>query len=169
MSEVEILVCRESDVAKLEQSIPSPGLSSFHADRFVEQERGDSKYLVAWLDDEPVGHLNLRWDGFKGDPDAQAPDSSAIINALGVRPDKQNLGIGSALINYAEQLARERNYEHLALGVGVENTGAQRLYKRHGFDIYDDNPVVCQTNWIDDRGELKTDTEMVIVMSKSLG
>ena len=34
-----------------------------HEERFGRQQRGQITYLVAWLEEEPVGYVFLRWPG----------------------------------------------------------------------------------------------------------
>lgn len=55
------------------------------------------------------------------------------IEALAVRAAARGQGIGSALLDDAEQWARRQQRSRLALHVLVSNTGARRLYERVGF------------------------------------
>lgn len=54
------------------------------------------------------------------------------IAFLGVHPEYQGQGIGSALL----QKVKDLNYEHIWLEVSNDNTGARTLYERHGFVVW---------------------------------
>ena len=54
-----------------------------------------------------------------------------VVSHLWVLPDRQNLGVGTALLT----LAKERRPSGLQLQVYQQNVGARRLYERHGFKL----------------------------------
>ena len=54
-----------------------------------------------------------------------------VVSHLWVYPDRQNQGVGTALIG----LAKERRPSGLRLQVFQQNVGARRLYERHGFTL----------------------------------
>ncbi len=58
------------------------------------------------------------------------------IHDLYVAPEARGLGVGQALLAYAEQIARQRGYCKLTLEVLSGNTGAQALYLKQGFRGY---------------------------------
>jgi GNAT superfamily N-acetyltransferase len=131
---MEITVCRAADVPLLDQCIGSPGATSFHARRFARQERGQSTYLVAWLDGRPVGHAELRWGGCDDAAVRAARPGCPEINALTVWPESlRSRGIGSALVRAAEERARERGRTAIGLGVADDNPRAAALYARLGY------------------------------------
>ena len=55
------------------------------------------------------------------------------LDHLEVLESFQGCGIGTALIHAAEAAARELGYEPIALGVGLDNPKARRLYERLGY------------------------------------
>lgn len=57
------------------------------------------------------------------------------INTLAVLPDSQGQGIGTYLLSYAENKAREMHYNKCALSVEVNNLRARTLYERVGYRI----------------------------------
>jgi ribosomal protein S18 acetylase RimI-like enzyme len=54
-----------------------------------------------------------------------------VVSHLWVFPDRQNLGVGTALLT----LAKERRPSGLRLQVFQQNIGARRLYERCGFEL----------------------------------
>lgn len=58
---------------------------------------------------------------------------------VGVRPDRQGLGIGEKMVAFIEDLAREKGVNKLSLDVSVINPRAQKLYERLGFRVIETN------------------------------
>ncbi len=68
----------------------------------------------------------------------------------------------------AEELARERGCDRVALGVGIENARARRLYEHRGYrEAGIEN---CRVEWayIDEQGEERTEGETCAHLLKTL-
>ena len=63
------------------------------------------------------------------------------IHNLCVSPDFQRLGLGSQLLNYAQDLAVEEKQDRLRLDTNKHFTGNVDLYLRHGFKIDWEKPI----------------------------
>ncbi len=55
------------------------------------------------------------------------------IHDVHVSQHARGKGIGTAMLNALTQLARDHGFAKLTLEVAASNTGALRLYRRHGF------------------------------------
>ena len=55
------------------------------------------------------------------------------IEDLFVSPEHRSLGVGTALLGRVEQLARQKRYAQIGLGVAIENLRARSLYMRNGY------------------------------------
>ncbi len=66
----------------------------------------------------------------------QRPAGAYYIAELHVDPGLRGRGIGGALLDLAEERAREGGFPGMALGTTITNP-ARRLYERHGFRIVD--------------------------------
>ncbi|WP_433180944.1 GNAT family N-acetyltransferase [Actinoallomurus sp. CA-150999] len=131
---VTITVCRERDVELLERYMPSPGRNRFHARRFARQEQGLSTYLVAWLDERPVGSGAILWGGCGAVEVRRRYADCPELGGLGVwPPELRSRGIGTALIRAAEARVRERGHGMIGLGVNDDNHAAAALYLRLGY------------------------------------
>ena len=83
--------------------------------------QGDGVYLVAWIGDEPVGHVHL------------ALTDPPELQDVSVRPEYRRCGVASALTLAAEQEARDQRFDQLRLGVSADNATAQALYRGLGY------------------------------------
>lgn len=108
----EIRVLADDEIAAVDAVLPLSRLDSVQT------------YLVAWDGDEPVGHAHVAWEGgHVGVPE---------IQDMYVLPARRGQGIGAALVEAAERLAVERDYERMSLSVS-EAGEARRLYERLGY------------------------------------
>jgi ribosomal protein S18 acetylase RimI-like enzyme len=76
----------------------------------------------------PVGRVGL-------DFVRRAPDGIAYLWSAYVKPKQQSHGIGTALCVHLEEVAQERGFGAISLGVEKKNRRAQRLYLRLGYDV----------------------------------
>lgn len=107
--------------------------------------------FVAKLDEEIVGIIVL-YDGKTGREldrklekmifdqngvsiqiDVEAYDHEFYVDTLCVARSKRGLGLGTKMLQFAEQEAERRGYNILSLNVEVEKTKARALYNKLGF------------------------------------
>ncbi|MCF5069159.1 GNAT family N-acetyltransferase, partial [Pseudomonas syringae] len=91
--------------------------SSFH-------DAADSAIFMAYLDDEPVGHLviSTNWNGF------------AHIDELAVHAPARRHGVAKALLDVANFWSRKKKLPGIMLETQNNNLGACRLYERCGYE-----------------------------------
>ncbi|HEX5501462.1 MAG TPA: GNAT family N-acetyltransferase [Thermomicrobiales bacterium] len=123
----------EGEDARLSAASWPGGLPERHRDRLARQRRGDVLYLVAWLEDQPAGHLLLLWTGPADEPMASRLARCAEIQDFVVRPDLRSRGVGRRMLTIAEGLARRHGRARLGLNVGLDNPRARAFYERAGF------------------------------------
>jgi GNAT superfamily N-acetyltransferase len=82
---------------------------------------GDGFYLVAWEDDEPVGHGYVAL--------ADPPELGDVF----VLPRHRRRGIATALTAAAEREVAARGYDRLRLSYGVANDAARSVYEQAGY------------------------------------
>lgn len=96
-------------------------------------ERGDAVVWVAALPRYLVGQVFVQLrSGRNTLVDGRL---RAYIYAVRVRPTFRNLGIGSQLMQTAENDLLRRGYRYATLNVSRENPGALRFYERLGYRI----------------------------------
>jgi ribosomal protein S18 acetylase RimI-like enzyme len=108
-----VLKIKELASSEIERVIAVLGLSRLG--------QGDGYYLVAWEDDEPVGHAHL------------ALTDPPELQDVSVRPEFRRRGVATALAAAAERAVRERGADRLRLSVSVDNEAALALYRGLGY------------------------------------
>jgi len=164
-----IRICEITDLGKLEETIPSPGISTFHKYRFERQTEGKSLYLIAWSGSKPVGHLYIIWDGhcwLNNKAAAQYANGCPELNALSVIPEFQNQGIGTCLIATAEEIIKAKGLKSAGICVGIKNLRAKRLYERLGYVDWGQGSLEdSYTLQIDENTQI-TESEQVTMLIK---
>lgn len=163
---IEIRTCQESDIELLEKVFPSGTNNGWHLQRFKSQQKGDSTYLVAFLNGQPVGHLDLLWKPVGNEVRNKYLKDQPEINALVVVSELQSQGIGSKLIHVAEELVWKKGFQKACIGVATNNPRARALYERLGY--IDWGQGICEDSfvWIDEEGNPLHITEELIYLVK---
>jgi GNAT superfamily N-acetyltransferase len=124
-----------------------------HAERFAAQQAGWCDFLLAF--DERtrlIGHVVVRKHS-KYEPVLALLGEVPEINALASYPTGK--GTGSALLDAAEGVARDRGATRIGLAVELTNVDARRLYERRGYEDWGHGEV------IDDWDEIANDGTVV--------
>ncbi|HEY4624200.1 GNAT family N-acetyltransferase [Solibacillus sp. FSL R7-0668] len=124
-------------------------------EQFVTETTNRHSYLntfVAVKDNDILGIVVL-YDGQQGDAldrqleqqlakknihvtlDVEAHPDEYYIDTICVAPNARGLGIGTKLLHFSEQHAKELGYQKLSLNVELEKLDARRLYERMGFVV----------------------------------
>ena len=133
---------RPASDAELATLVAVLGERHWFTDRLARQQRGGGVLLVAWLDGRPVGEVFLECEPAKEPEVRRHLPRGPRLDHLEVPGPFQGRGIGTALIGAAEATARQLGYEQIALGVGLDNPKARRLYERLGKPDWGHGPVV---------------------------
>jgi len=146
----------EADLPVLEERWPVPG--GVHAGHLRAQQYDGATFLAAWSGEEPAGSAMVQWGGPVGSAAREAFPDAVEINHLQVREEHRGRGVGTAIIAAAEELCRERGRRQVAVGVGLDNDGAARLYERLG---YRRTGVVdtSEYDWVDGDGAVHHEVE----------
>ena len=136
-------------------------LRSFYEEVWEKHGERELLYLIADFNGFPIGQILVIWSGKPSHP--HFPD----VQSLRVHPAFRGLGIGSRLIEAAEQSAREAGYAELGLSVSVENPHAHRLYERCGYAVRGE-PYLDEWSYCNAREQTVTLSETVVDLVKQL-
>ncbi len=139
---VTIRVCTKRDVPQLEWAGIYTAHRQFIRNTYKAQERGDVLMLVAETNCFPAGQIWI-------DLAKKREEGVGFLWAMRVVPWLQRMGIGTSLMNAAEEVLRSRGFAWAELGVEKENTDAQRFYERRGYFMVSSNLEVhkYRTPW----------------------
>lgn len=122
------------------QRLADLGFNYTAVDQTVEVTRSRIKSCecyVAMLDGRLVGTVNLELNGREKPDWMQGRKDAAYASQLGVDPEARHLGIGSKLMDAAEDHARKAGFSCIA---GDTSEGARYLldfYGRRGYEVLD--------------------------------
>ncbi|MGB9769410.1 MULTISPECIES: ribosomal protein S18-alanine N-acetyltransferase [Caldisericum] len=124
ISEIEIVKAKANDFKKIieieELSYEDPWPREIFMVDYLFNASSD--YFVAKLQGKVVGFIGVWYEGKK----------LHIIN-VAVHPNERGKGIGTSLLVFAINLAKELGHEVVYLEARKSNVSAQRLYKKLGF------------------------------------
>ncbi|PSL25612.1 GNAT family N-acetyltransferase [Dyadobacter jiangsuensis] len=99
-----------------------------------ELGNADSEFHLAYDGDQLIGYLKVN----HGPAQSELKDDTALeIERIYVLRAWQGLKVGQLFYNKAIDIARERGYAYVWLGVWEENENAIGFYKRNGFVEFD--------------------------------
>jgi ribosomal protein S18 acetylase RimI-like enzyme len=99
-----------------------------------ELSNADSEFHLAYDGDDLIGYLKVN----HGPAQSELKDDTALeIERIYVLRAWQGLKVGQLLYNKAIEIARERGYTYVWLGVWEKNEKAIGFYKRNGFVEFD--------------------------------
>jgi GNAT superfamily N-acetyltransferase len=162
------LEIRPGSGADLPALVTVLGQRRWFSDQLARQRAGGGVLLVAWLEDGPVGDVYL---SLEPDPNPvvrrHLPGVLTLVH-LEVLVPYQRRGIGTALIRAGEDTARRLGHHQLAMGVGLDNHNARRLYER--LDYTDWGHGTVKTSWKehDHDGNPVTVSETINILVRSL-
>ena len=107
--------------------------------RSVERYRADlanpaKRVQLAEIDGKPAAYCLIVFGHQFDERPEPRPERPVFISQLYCAPDMTGHGLGAALIEWAIAEARGSGADALQLSVFSENFGAQRFYRRYGFE-----------------------------------
>ena len=107
--------------------------------KWIEKLLESGENLLAWREDKVIGHVVVI-------PDTRAEDGEFLIF---VHQADRNVGVGTQLARSVLEKAKDFGLKKIWLMVGTYNFTAIRLYKKCGFDFYEnpggpERPMVIQ-------------------------
>jgi len=103
-----------------------------NTEKWLEEIKNGSRVVFVYIiNGEFIGEGAIVFEN--GDPDYTICNQRIYLSRLIVMKENRNQGIGSTIINYLVDYVKELGYKEFSVGVDVDNTGARKLYTRHGF------------------------------------
>lgn len=120
---LEILFSQE------EEFLPDPDVQSRGLSRIIDDPQV-GRIIVARDGNEVVGMVNLLFT-----ISTALGARVALLEDMVVLPKCRDAGVGSRLLEYAVDFARQHGCQRITLLTDRSNTSAQRFYQKHGFSL----------------------------------
>lgn len=102
------------------------------ADKWREEiASGDRLVFVYKINGEFIGEGALVLD--TSDPDYTIPGKRVYVSRMIVKKEYRNRGIGSEILEFLIEKAKEMGFEEMTIGVDKDNVNALHLYEKFGF------------------------------------
>ncbi|ATP38670.1 GNAT family N-acetyltransferase [Solibacillus sp. R5-41] len=128
-------------IATLEQLVKETSNRHSYLNTFVAVANDTVQGIVVLYDGIKGAILDsqleaqLAQKGIRLTIDVEAHEDEYYIDTICVSKEARGLGIGTKLLQFAEEHGRKLGYQKLSLNVELEKLDARRLYERMGFDV----------------------------------
>ena len=165
MEQMVIRPVTESDLPDLEWKGEYQHFRRLYAEAFHMMQ---NKKAILWVAVLPgvglIGQLFVQLSS--GRNELANGSTRAYIYGFRIKPDYQNHGIGTQMMQIAEKDLAQRGFQWITLNVGRDNPGARRLYERLGFRVVANEPG--RWSYQDDQGMIRQVNEPAWRMEKRL-
>lgn len=105
---------------------------TFNSEKQANEIADQNRFIeIAYIESQPAGFFHL----LKGSPDPSVTGPNPIeILRLYADSTRHGKGVGAALMDRSIQVAKERGFETIWLGVWERNARAQAFYRKYGFE-----------------------------------
>ena len=140
----EEIIFEIDDIAKL-NTIEPLNLEDYHkcsniwnmknqplTNKWLEEIKNGNRLVYIYkIDGEFIGEGALVLD--TSDPDYTIPNKRVYVSRMIVKKEYKNRGIGSDILKFLIEKAKEMGFSEMTIGVDKDNLNALHLYKKFGF------------------------------------
>ena len=102
------------------------------ADKWLEEIKNGNRLVYIYkINGEFIGEGALVLDA--GDADYTIPDKRVYVSRMIVKKEYRNRGIGSTILEFLINKAKEMGFSEMTIGVDKDNKNALHLYRKYGF------------------------------------
>lgn len=102
------------------------------ADKWLDEiKSGNRLVFICKINGEFIGEGALVFDA--GDSDYTIPDRRVYVSRMIVKKEYRNRGIGSEILEFLTEKAKDMGFSEMTIGVDKDNANALHMYKKHGF------------------------------------
>ncbi len=102
------------------------------ADKWLDEIKSGNRLVFVYkINGEFIGEGALVLD--TGDPDYTIPNRRVYVSRMIVKKEYRNRGIGTEILAFLIEKAKEMSFEEMTIGVDKDNVNALRIYRKCGF------------------------------------
>ncbi len=162
--ELTFRLATRADLSKLEWYGQYSHFRTVFRRTFNEQEQRRRLMLVADCADFPIGHVFIQLNN--GERNFWDNRARAYFYSLRVMEMFRGKGIGSRLIEEAEEMVKELGFGWTTIAAAKENPRARRLYERMGYRVFTEDDG--DWSYLDHEGKVRHVHEPCWVLEKKL-
>ena len=103
------------------------------AEKWREEIASGNRHVFIYkISGEFIGEGALVLDA--GDPDYTIPGKRVYVSRMIVKKEYRNRGIGSEILEFLTEKAKESGFSEMTIGVDKDNVNALHLYRKYGFN-----------------------------------
>ncbi len=163
-SHVVIRHATEADLPALEWEGEYRKFRRVYRRAMEDARRGRRILFVAEIGGEIIGQIFIQLSHHRFNQ--KRFPSTGYLQSFRIKKAFRNRGIGTRLINRAEEALKERGYIRAIIAVAQHNKDARRLYERYGYSVFREDPG--EWSFIDDQGLPQNISEPAYLMEKQL-
>jgi ribosomal protein S18 acetylase RimI-like enzyme len=153
-----------SDLSAMEWDGEYRRFRRLYEQAFEDALNGRRLILLADLEGQMVGQIIVQLGtSHPGIPEGEV---TGYLHAFRVRPAHRGQGVGTALLEEAEQQLRARGFRQVAIAAAKDNPRARRLYERLGYSAIAEDPG--EWAYVDDQGRPQSISEPADLLLKEL-
>lgn len=134
ITQLRIRTAERSDLPAMEWNGEYSHFRRLYQDIYQSYRRGEAVLWVAELENGSlIGQLFVQLNSAR--PELADGGSRAYIYGFRIQEPYRNQGIGSLMLQIAEDDLRKRGYRKVILNVNQDNPDARRLYERSGYQV----------------------------------
>ena len=159
---------KRQDLQALEAYLSIKGNIFRHEWLIAQQAAGNLDYVVAWIQEKPVGRGAILWHGYAIPELIAEFPSTPVIRSVEVLERYRGHAIGSKLVSELEHRAFSRGFTSVSLGIMPDNVHAEKLWRRFGYKDWGKGTVSTISKYEDIQGKEVICKETFVPMRKLL-
>ncbi len=169
MNKIELVSLEDKDIDEIVEAFKKIGWNKprkTYEEYFHDQIQNVRVIFVAKINGTFCGYVTLKW---QTNHQPFSRNNIPEISDLNVLPQYRKMGIGTKLIQACEQIAKERAYTEIGIGVGMTQDygNAQRLYVHLGY-VPDGLGLYYKDKQLNYSDMAKVDDDLVLYSTKKL-
>ena len=154
IKKVGIRPAKRSDIKILNKYLPV-NIPQFHEQKIKEQEKENNIWLIAWYNQIPIGHIQIRFNGCEIKKVKKKIKNCGHIESLSVNKKLRGKGVALKLMDFSEKLIKKKGLDKAGLSIEENNSFLIILYTKMGYKDSGLGPIIERWYTIDKKRNKK--------------
>ena len=141
---------RKKDLEILNKELGAKKIPWKHKRNLKQQQTGNYVWLIAWENKKPIANLQVMFKGSHSKEVRGKLKDCPHLASLYVKEDCRKKGIAKTMMNFAENLLKQKGFTQIGLAVEHGNKFLLSLYKKLSYEDWEKGIVIDSWNEIND-------------------